>query len=95
MLKAAVIVPAYNSRDKITRPCIESVLHASTNVVFRLVVVDNGSMDETPSYLSAISARQSNVTVRLNPANLGYAAGNNASRCYMQLYRRQDWTPFA
>jgi GT2 family glycosyltransferase len=78
VLKAAVIVLAYNSLEEATKPCLESVLRASTRVPFGLVVVDNASTDGTREYLRMLAVQRKDASVILNETNLGYAAGNNA-----------------
>jgi GT2 family glycosyltransferase len=77
MPKVAVIVLAYNSLEDTTKPCVESLLRATTGLDFRVVVVDNGSTDSTPQYLSTIAKRRKDISILLNGENLGYGAGNN------------------
>ncbi len=61
-----------------TRTCLESVLKR-TRPPFELVLVDNGSVDETAEYLSEVRARTepARVVVIRNRANAGYAVGCN------------------
>jgi GT2 family glycosyltransferase len=58
------------------RLCLETVL-AATDLPFEVIVVDNGSSDDTPSYLARLAERNSNVRVVLNDSNRGFAAGSN------------------
>ena len=46
-------------------------------MLFRSIVVDNASSDETPAYLNELARQHKNVRVVLNHENLGFAAGNN------------------
>ncbi len=70
----AIIVLTWNGRD-LTLDCLESIEKVTTPNL-RVIVVDNASTDGTAD---AVAARfGARVTVVVNPANLGYAAGNNA-----------------
>src|SRR5262249_36822827 len=61
-----------------TRLCLESVL-ANTARPYELVLVDNGSTDETPAYLAEVQARPgpARVVVLRNEQNVGFPAGCN------------------
>lgn len=59
-----------------TQLCIESV-YKHTPEPFELIVVDNGSTDETVTYLEKLASEHENVKLVLNPSNRGYAGGNN------------------
>ena len=67
-----VIILNWNLKDD-TADCITSVLNSDYSN-YRVLVVDNGSSDGSPEFL-----RHSfpDVEVIVNPANLGFAAGNN------------------
>ncbi|MGB8348199.1 MAG: cysteine--tRNA ligase [Ktedonobacteraceae bacterium] len=78
---------AHNSRDDLER-CIQSVRRHSAGYRIELVIIDNGSTDETLSYLQQL-ARQQNmvgeqgeqvaVQVIFADHNVGFAAGRNAT----------------
>jgi GT2 family glycosyltransferase/Flp pilus assembly protein TadD len=61
-----------------TRLCLESVCR-HTRPPFELVVVDNGSTDETPDNLRALAARPEpkRVVILRNETNAGFPAGCN------------------
>lgn len=65
------------NHPELTRPCVESIL-ANTTVPSRLIIVDQGSDDQTQRYLKSIRSN-SDVTVEIiwNPANVGYPKGMN------------------
>jgi GT2 family glycosyltransferase len=61
-----------------TRMCLESVLH-HTRPPYELVLVDNGSADETPAYLHEVEKRcePERVMILRNETNVGFPAGCN------------------
>lgn len=70
----AVVVLTWNGRD-LTLDCLRS-LEAVTTPNVRVMVVDNASTDGT---VAAIRDRyRERIDILENPANLGFAAGNNA-----------------
>jgi GT2 family glycosyltransferase len=60
-----------------TRLCLESVLANTRDIAYELVVVDNGSADDTPGYLATLAERNSHVRVVLNGDNLGFSPAAN------------------
>lgn len=74
-VKASIIVLTYNQLHY-TRQCLDSIL-AQTDVPFELIVVDNASQDGTPAYLQEYAGAHPEVRLILNPANEGFARGNN------------------
>ena len=72
MPKASVIVPTYNRADTIRR-AIESV-QTQTFADWELIVVDDGSTDDTVSIIAGMEPR---MTV-ISQQNRGFAAARNA-----------------
>lgn len=72
--RVSVIVVTYNSLRTVA-PCLDSVL-STLEPGDELIVVDNGSRDETAAYLTVVSKMEpeGRITVQLNQENLGYAA---------------------
>jgi GT2 family glycosyltransferase len=70
---AALIVLAWNQWPT-TRRCLDSMLATDLDAA-QVIVVDNGSSDETPLALAAYADRVRIVTL---PANLGFVRGMNA-----------------
>ncbi len=78
---------AHNSKDDVVR-CIESIRRNATGHTLEIIVIDNGSTDETLPYLQQL-ARQGNLTdeqgqtvhlqVLFADHNMGFAAGRNAT----------------
>jgi GT2 family glycosyltransferase len=74
--KVSIIIVTYNNID-LTKACIESILSKTDYHDYEIVVVDNGSADETPAFLEDIEKRFEVVRVILNPDNRGFAKANN------------------
>jgi GT2 family glycosyltransferase len=60
-----------------TRLCLESLLVNTGDCDFELIVVDNGSGDGTPAYLTRLAERDARVRVLLNGRNMGFAPACN------------------
>ena len=73
MRGVALIVLAWNQWP-LTRRCLDSLL-ASDHDQAEIIVVDNGSQDETPRALAAYADR---VKILTMPENLGFVRGMNA-----------------
>ena len=77
MILTSIIVLAYNNLNDTTKPCVESVIKNTPEDSYELIVVDNGSSDNTPEFLRRLARDNNNVRLHLNSTNKGYAAGNN------------------
>jgi GT2 family glycosyltransferase len=80
MRRAALIVLAWN-RWALTRHCLDSLLASALDAA-EIIVVDNGSRDETSAALAAYADR---VRVVSLPNNLGFVRGMNAGIAAAQL----------
>ena len=78
---------AHNSKDDLER-CILSVCRHSNHRTIELVIIDNGSTDETLAYLQQLARRgelvgdagqQIGLQVLFADHNMGFAAGRNAT----------------
>ena len=73
---ASIIVPCFNLRE-FTQFCLQS-LFRYTRQPWELIVVDNGSTDDTKTYLAGVQdATSVPVTIATNAHNLGFPAGIN------------------
>lgn len=72
-MRCSVVIPCWNGAS-LTRSCVESLLCQRGGHDLQILLVDNGSTDETPD-LHRIDPR---VTVLRQPRNLGFAGGVNA-----------------
>ena len=68
-------VPVFNMGAYL-EAAVESILSQSF-ADFEVIISDNASTDETESVGRALAARDSRVTYRRNPENLGLSANNN------------------
>lgn len=71
----SIIMLTYNALT-FTRQAVESVMQ-HTDYPFELIIVDNGSDNETVHYLKEIEDTYANVHIIFNKKNKGFAAGNN------------------
>ncbi len=71
----SVIIPTYNVADYI-RSTVKSVLNQKFSD-FELIIIDDGSKDETPNILKEIGTRDSRVKIILQ-ANQGVSCARNA-----------------
>ena len=69
----SIVIVAFNTRADLQR-CLESLAAAPPAITHEIVVVDNASHDGT---VDAVRARWPGMQVIAQPANLGFAGGNN------------------
>jgi len=75
-LLVSVIIPAYNAENEICR-CIESVIN-QTYSNFEIIVVDDGSEDDTIGQLLKIKAQYQQIDLKIfRQANLGPSKARN------------------
>lgn len=72
----SIVVPSYNELKNLPR-LINEYRSAKKNTKFQLVVVDNGSIDETFNYLSNLSSKKENAFIKIVKIdkNIGYGNG--------------------
>jgi GT2 family glycosyltransferase/glycosyltransferase involved in cell wall biosynthesis len=71
--RVSIILLCYNKLE-LTRACIESLAQTDPKVDYEVIVVDNGSEDETPNYLECL---EGDVQVHRIYPNVGFIRGNN------------------
>lgn len=74
--KVSIIILTYNNLAY-TKLCLESLYLHSLYDNWEVIIVDNHSTDDTPSYLTEFAASHGNVRLILNQENFGFARGNN------------------
>ena len=72
----SIIIPVYNNLE-FTRACLESIFRHIGNTLLEIIVVDNGSVDDTPVYLLHQARRNRQVHPVRSQTNLGFAGGVN------------------
>lgn len=77
-----VVVLNYNNFRE-TIKCVNSILKQEM-VAVTVVIVDNGSANESADVLKNCFASEENVTVLCNDENQGYAKGNNVGIKYLR-----------
>ena len=72
----SIVIVTWNNLG-FTAQCLDSLRANTVWPRWEVVIVDNGSTDETPEYLRGIAALDSRITVIFNSENRGFAAANN------------------
>lgn len=76
--KASVVTPTYNRRDILAR-CLRSLLDQTAEPSsYEVVVVDDGSTDDTPDLVAQLAATTPVAVVYVRQANSGRARARNA-----------------
>lgn len=74
--KVSILILTYNNLQ-LNQLCLQSLYCNTTYPNFEVIVVDNGSTDETPDWLKLYAVTHSNLKLILNLENRGFAGGNN------------------
>ncbi len=77
MARTSIIIISFNSLHETTAPCLESIFEAGAGEDFEVIVVDNGSSDETVAWLKDLMGREPRLKCIFNEHNRGFAGGNN------------------
>lgn len=74
-----------------TMACVNSLLNHMTSEPYSIVVVDNGSPNDSGERLSDQYREHPHVIVLINQENLGYARGNNVGYQYAKYVLESDF----
>ncbi len=75
-MKCDIIIPVWNQLA-FTKKCVESVF-SKTNFAFRLIIIDNASVEPTKGYLEKLDEeREDTVSLLRNENNLGFVKAAN------------------
>jgi GT2 family glycosyltransferase/Flp pilus assembly protein TadD len=69
----SIIVPVWNKAE-LTRQCLQALAATTHGIEYEVIIVDNGSTDETPALLAGLGG---DVRVIRNQQNLGFARACN------------------
>lgn len=72
----SIIIPCYNGAGTLAR-CLDSVF-TQTYQRFEIIVINDGSRDESAQILQAYAARDSRLRILENPTNYGVSAARNS-----------------
>lgn len=75
-MKVSIIILNYNTPE-VTEQCILSVLKNTKKAKFEIILVDNGSLPESYSYLRKKFSKSKNIKIIRSTKNLGFSGGNN------------------
>ena len=75
------IILHYNNTE-VTIKCINSLIKIITNKESQIIIVDNGSQNDSYNILQSKFGSLSNLKIIKTKTNLGFARGNNVGYCY-------------
>ncbi|RLF04543.1 MAG: hypothetical protein DRJ60_06945, partial [Thermoprotei archaeon] len=74
--EVSIIMPVFNNLT-FTRNCLEALYKVTPSDIFELIIVDNGSTDDTRSFLETFKRKHNNLIPIRNEDNLGFAKACN------------------
>lgn len=88
-------VPSYNSAGYMNR-CIDSLLRCATEEEIEIIIIDDGSTDETGAIADEYQAKYPKIVRAIHQSNGGHGAGVNtglhhASGLYYKVVDSDDW----
>ncbi len=88
--KCSIIIPIFNE-VALTQRCLEALIKHTPDDLYEVVLVDNGSTDETSEFLSLL---EGDVAIIRNKENLGFAAacqqGAEAASTDLLIFLRRE-----
>ncbi len=76
MCEVSIIIPNWNGGD-VLETCLSSILQHTRGVKFELIIIDNGSSDESRTTVQSFAARDHRVKAIFNDTNLLFAKACN------------------
>jgi len=87
-----IIMPVYNNL-KFTQAALNSLYRYTETELFRVIVVDNGSQDETTDFLKNFKVSHGNMELIISDENLGWCKGLNVG--FRQLHPKSEYVLWA
>lgn len=78
MIELSIVILSFNTKD-ILKNCLRSVFSVKDKTKFEVIVVDNGSIDESAQM---VKKKFPKVKLIENKNNLGFSGGNNSAKPY-------------
>lgn len=75
----------------VTVNCINSILNKTTYLNYKIIVVDNGSINNTGSKIASLYKDNAKIKVICLEDNLGFSAGNNVGYAYAKQILHSDY----
>lgn len=79
MPSASVVVIAYNEENRIG-PCLDALLTQETSIDYEVIVVDDGSRDDTVHVVEKLQVNHPNLRILSFPSNRGRGAARRAGQ---------------
>lgn len=76
MMDLSVVIISFNTKE-LTVDAVNSVVKRTKGISFEIIVVDNGSRDESVSCLKKLAGSNENISLVFNRGNIGFGEGNN------------------
>lgn len=67
---------------QVTKKCVLSIYKYLDKKKFQVVIVDNGSTDNSISVFTNLQEKHKNLRIVKNSSNLGFSAGNNTAKIF-------------
>ena len=75
--KYSVVIPTYNHLDDFLKPCLESIINYTDLQSTEVIVVANGCVDGTASYVNSLTSTYPNIKLIDVKEGLGYTKATN------------------
>jgi CDP-glycerol glycerophosphotransferase len=67
----SVIIPAYNAEKTLVKSVSSAIRQSLDDALYEIIIIDDGSTDDTPSLLEQLGKQAGNIAVHANKENRG------------------------